>query len=210
MLQIRKIMSLFMAICIFASLSGCGKEEKAVLPQDENLFFGGISVEMDLRDAEKATKNSQWFQGKLDNYERSVRRAKVDSAEFIYSPLPLTGGKNIIPRITFDKKGEVIFIGAVIPVGKDKNDYERALESYEKDFIRRYSLGKLDSVQAEKTSVKQIGEKSVFRKATKLFYDPSVRTCRYSFDKKEKIGYAVYEMEDESEGYSIAFLQFKY
>ncbi len=213
MLKNKKALFVVITICILTVFASCKKDDdNAIVYHDNHIFSGGIRVEMDDRDAQKAVKYSLWYDGLLDNYARSVRRAKVPSAEFIYETLPLSGGGTIVPRITFDKDGEVIMQGMILFLTDPKNkaEYERTLESYIKQFITHFDLKGLDEVTSEKADVKQIGEKSVFRKATKLFYDKSVEKCHYWFDKKEKTGYAVYEMKNPDDGYHLAFIQFKY
>lgn len=199
----RKILAVVIVVCIVCALCSCSKDDGIIPPQDNNLFFGGISAGMKERDAVKASDKSLWFEGKVDNYFRSVRRAKVSCAEFTYSSLPLSGENTVTPRISVDENGKVIMIASVISVGS--SEYDRTVESYEKEFIKTFNLSGLEYVSSEETSVKQIGEKSVFRTATKLFYDESVKSCSYWFDKTAKTGYAMYETGSE-----IAFLQFKY
>lgn len=207
----RKAGIVIIFICLIFFLSGCSGKDEAVVFQDENLFFGGIIVGMDEEEAVKATKGSMWFDDRLDNYARSVRRAKVDCAEFVYTPLSLSNGEKIIPRISFDKKGDIIFVGCtlLIPSSQSEN-HSRILESYTKRFILDYNLESLEYTNPQNADTKNIGEKSVFRKATKLFYDDTVTAHQYWFDKNQKTGYAIYQKASPGSDSEISFLQFRF
>lgn len=210
-LKSRFLILAIIALLIVPILYSCkNNEEISHNYQDTYLFDGGITLGMSPREAKIATKKSGWFDKKLYTNARSVQRAKVKSAEFTYTPLPLSDGREIIPRISFDNKEDVILIGMNLPL-KDipESDIPRAFESYRREFMLKYLLNEEDMISSSKQDVKQIGEKSVFRTSTKLFYDKDVKNCRYWFDKEKKNGYAVYEISRE-DGYEMAFMKFKY
>jgi len=211
-----RAMVMVITMCLVFVLFSCGDDEVSVSYQDKNLFSGGINAGMKLKDAVKASAKTGWYEEKLDNYARSVKRAEVSSAEFTYHEMSLENGDVIMPRVTVSSEEKVICTGVSVYLRSVTTDeeYDRLFESYKKEFIRRNSLEELEELISETVEVKQIKEKSVFRTSTKLFYDEKVKACHYWFDSASKTGYAIYEIDRTAETtlakYELAFLQFRY
>ncbi|MBR6800952.1 MAG: hypothetical protein IKM61_04300 [Eubacteriaceae bacterium] len=210
------IISILIILTVATVLYSCKEDDiESITCHDSHIFFGGINVGMDSSEAQKAVRYSGWFDGRLDNFSRSVGRAKVKSAEFLWEELPLSGGYSVLPRVTFDNNDEVIMIGMNLILNgvTDPSVRDRAFESYVRDFIQKNNLEEIKPVISDKAPVKEIGEKSVFKTATKLYYDKDVKTYQYYFDKATKTGYAVLTIENSEADipkYEIAFLEFKY